>query len=158
MQPEYRVSDYLTSQFAWFDNIKRSDDMAHAIAMVHEEDPKAAIMAACKPHLGGVEVLGARVLLGVYVPPERTKGGIFLTEQQRGEHKYQGKVGVVMKIGPIAFEDDPTHRFGNIKPKIGDWVVFNVGDTFGMEIGERRVRAVEDVDVFMIIQDPDAIW
>jgi co-chaperonin GroES (HSP10) len=158
MQPEYRVSDYLTSQFAWFDNIKRSDDMAHAIAMVHEENPKAAILADCEPHLGGIKVLGARVLVAVYVRPNQTKSGLFLTAKTTDEDRYQGKVGLVLAMGPIAFEDDANHRFGTVKPKAGDWVVLSVGDTFAFEMGERRMRNVEDVDVQLIIENPDAIW
>lgn len=131
--------------------------MAHAIPMVHLSDPRATIMEDCAPHLSGVKVLGARVLVGVYVPPESTKGGIILTTNSRTESNYQGKVGLVLALGPLAFADDATHRFGSLKPRVGDWVVFNVGDTFGMEFGQRRVRNVEDVDIHMIIQDPDCI-
>jgi co-chaperonin GroES (HSP10) len=126
--------------------------------MVHDEDPKTAIWDDCKAHLDKIEVLGARVLVGVYVRPEKTKSGLILTSNTRKEDTYQGKVGLVLALGPIAFEDDPTHRFGAVKPRVGDWVVYNVGDTFGMEMGERRVRCVEDVDVHLIVQTPDSIW
>ncbi len=132
--------------------------MAHAIAMVHDDDPKATIMADVAPHLANVEVLGARVLVAVYVRPEKTRSGLILTSKSTDEDKYQGKVGLVLKLGPIAFHDDDTHRFGRLSPAIGDWIVFSVGDTFGMEMGERRVRSVEDVDVHLIVRNPDCIW
>lgn len=131
--------------------------MAHAIPMVHDADPRAVILEECAAHMQGVTILGARVLVGVYVPPEATKGGIILTTNSRTESNYQGKVGLVLALGPIAFQDDQTHRFGEIKPKVGDWIVFNVGDTFGLELGKRRARNIEDVDVHMIITDPDSI-
>jgi co-chaperonin GroES (HSP10) len=131
--------------------------MAHAIAMVHDEEPKAAIWKDIEPYLGDVEVLGARVLVAVYVRPKQSAGGIYLPDRTVDEDKYQGKVGLVLALGPIAFEDDATHRFGAIKPEVGDWVVFSVGDTFGLEIGTRRCRSVEDVDVHLIIDRPDMI-
>jgi co-chaperonin GroES (HSP10) len=132
--------------------------MAHAIAMVHEDDPRAAIMDDCEPHLNHVQVLGARVLVGVYVRPHKTKSGLILTSKTTDEDRYQGKVGLVLALGPIAFEDDSSHRFGAVKPKVGDWIVYSVGDTFAMEMGERRARSVEDVDVHLIIENPDSIW
>lgn len=132
--------------------------MAHAIAMIHEDDPKAALLDSLKPFLPSVRVLGARVLVAVYVRPNMTKSGLFLTAKTTDEDRYQGKVGLVLAMGPIAFEDDASHRFGTVKPKVGDWVVLSVGDTFAFEMGERRMRSVEDVDVHLIIDNPDAIW
>lgn len=131
--------------------------MAQAISMVHLADPRTMITEECAPFMEGLSVLGARVLVAVYVPPESTKGGIILTTNIRTESNYQGKVGLILALGPIAFQDDPTHRFGSHTPKVGDWVVFNVGDTFGLELGKRRARNIEDVDVHMIITDPDSI-
>lgn len=131
--------------------------MAHAIAMVHDDDPKTAILEDLRPFLSDIEVLGARVLVAVYVRPKHTAGGIYLPDKTVDEDKYQGKVGLVLALGPIAFEDDQTHRFGTIKPQVGDWIVFSVGDTFGLELGKRRCRSVEDVDVHMILPRPDMI-
>lgn len=131
--------------------------MATAIAMVHDEDPKAAILQDLSPYLGQIEVLGARVLVAVYVRPKQSAGGIYLPDKTVDEDRYQGKVGLVLSLGPIAFQDDATHRFGTIKPEVGDWVVFSVGDTFGLELGKRRCRSVEDVDIHMVLPRPDMI-
>lgn len=131
--------------------------MAHALAMVHAKDPKLEIQEEVNPHLTNIQVLGSRVLVAVYVRPEKS-GSLFLPDKTRDEDRYQGKVGLVLALGPIAFQDDATHRFGAVIPKPGDWIVYSVGDTFGMELGKRRVRSVEDVDVHLIIEKPDAIW
>jgi co-chaperonin GroES (HSP10) len=132
--------------------------MAHTISMVHDADPKEAIWNDVGRHVGAMRVMGARILVAVYVPPEKTKSGLYLTSKSRDEANYQGKVGLVLKLGPLAFQEDPTHRFGPDTPKPGDWVVFSVGETFAFELGERRCRCVEDVDVQMIVQQPDSIW
>lgn len=131
--------------------------MSRAWPMVHETDPKVAILADVDPHTGDIAVLGARLLVAVYVRPERTKGSIILSDNTRDEDRYQGKVGLVLRLGPIAFQDDATHRFGAVVPRIGDWIVFSVGDTFAFDLGERRCRTVEDVDVHLIVQSPDCL-
>jgi co-chaperonin GroES (HSP10) len=131
--------------------------MATAIQMVHARDPREELWLDVEPYLADITVLGARVLVAVYVRPEQTKSGILLPAQTRHEDVYQGKVGLVLKCGPLAFQDDATHRFGNQVPTVGDWVVFSVGDTFGMELGKRRCRTVEDVDVHLIINRPDIL-
>jgi co-chaperonin GroES (HSP10) len=131
--------------------------MAQAIQMARDADPKAEILSEVGPFLPNVVVLGARLLVAVYVRAERTAGGILLPGQTRGEDKYQGKVGLVLAAGSLAFQSDETHRFGGVTPQMGDWVVFSVGDTFAFELGKQRCRAVEDVDVHMILSRPDII-
>lgn len=128
-----------------------------AIAMVHDVDPKQAIWDDLNPNLGDIEPLGSRIMVAVYERPERTKGGILLTAATRKEDAYQGKVGLILKTGPLAFVEDATHRWGAAIPKIGDWVAFRVGDTHPFLLNERTCRLVEDVYVQMILQRPDMI-
>lgn len=132
--------------------------MAVAIAMRHDEDPASVIRKAVGLRTNQMKVLGARVLVGVYKRPKVTKGGILLTDTTKDEEKYQGKCALVLALGPIAFQDDDHHRFGNVKPKVGDWVVYNIGDTSALEIGDTRCRFVEDVDIQMIVDAPDVLW
>lgn len=131
---------------------------ARAMPMVHETDPKDEILEEIGAMLPHIEVLGASVLVAVYKRPERTKSGLYLADRTREEDNFQGKVGLVLRCGELAFVDDATHRFGERKPKHGDWIVFQVGDTFGIELGERRCRFVEDVHVKAIIPRPDMVW
>ncbi len=133
--------------------------MASALAMVHPVDPKHEIFREVASYLADVTPLGAEVLLAVYIRPEKTKGGILLPGNQgpRKEDSYQGKVGLVLALGEMAFTDDATHKWPT-KPKVGDWVAINVGDTWAFELGPRRCRVVEDVDVKLILQRPDIVW
>jgi co-chaperonin GroES (HSP10) len=133
--------------------------MATAVAMLHTVDPKQEIMEALGPYLADVQPLGTEVLLAVYIRPERTRGGLLLTENQgmRKEDLHQGKVCLVLAMGELAFSEDATHRWGGITPKVGDWVAINVGDTWAFELGNRRCRVVEDVDVRLILKQPDIV-
>ena len=134
--------------------------MATAMQMVHDREPKMVIMDDVGPFLKDVQPLGTGVLLAVYVRPEVTKSGIYLP-QNKGpmlEDNAQGKVGLVLALGEMAFTEDAQHRWGGVTPKVGDWVVIRVGDTFPFELGPRRCRVVEDVDIKVILQRPDIVW
>lgn len=134
--------------------------MATALAMIHERDPRDVIMDEVRPFLGDVQPLGTEVLLAVYVRPEKTVGGILLPSNQgpRREDQWQGKTCLVLAMGEMAFVEDANHRWGETKPKVGDWVAINVGDTWSFELGPRRCRVAEDVDIKLVLQRPDVIW
>lgn len=132
--------------------------MAQAIAMQHDVDPATVLWNALAPMLDGIEVLGARCLVAIYQIPTRTAGGIELPDSFRKENDFQGKIGLVMKKGPLAFVDDASHRFGEVIPEVGSWVLFHVGDAYGFELGTARCRFVEDVDIFAIMPRPDMAW
>ncbi len=131
-----------------------------AILMVHDVDPRKALQDAMGRFADEMTVLGAQLLVAVYKRPDRTAGGVILAESTRKEDEYQGKVGLVLKIGPLAFQEDATHQFGDVIPKVGDWVMFNVGDTFGLHLGDSRdnkARIIEDVNVKAILKRPDIV-
>lgn len=132
--------------------------MVAAIKMVHAEDPRETILAQTKQYVDNMQVLGARVLLATYIRPEKTAGGIILTSKSRDEDDYQGKVGLVLKLGPIAFTEDSEHVWGGVTPKVGDWVLVNIGDVRRLQVGQNPCRFVHDVNVQAILQDPDAVW
>lgn len=125
-----------------------------AMEMVHDVDPKEAIFREVAHFTDKIKVLGPDILVAVYVRPEKTKSGLLLPDKSRDEDKYQGKIGLVVKMGPIAFKEDVDHKFP-VVPQIGDWVVFRVGDTFEMIVGERHFRFVQDVNVRAIVERPD---
>lgn len=128
-----------------------------ALEVVHARDPRDEILEAVGPYLGDIEPLGASVMVVVYERPDRTKGGILLADATREEDLYQGKVGLVVKLGTLAFVEDESHHWGARKPEAGDWVCYRVGDTFPFIVGKRTCRFVEDVNVRAILNRPDIV-
>lgn len=133
------------------------------LQVIHDRDPRDAVWQDVGDHIKGIEPLAAGVLLIMYERGAggevRTKSGIILSAKTTNEDKYQGKAGLVVKLGPIAFTDDVGHQWGDMKPKVGDWVIVNVGDSFSFDLpNDRRARIVEDVNVKAIINQPDAVW
>ncbi len=102
--------------------------------------------------------LGPRCVVAVYERPEKSKGGIYFTDTTRREDKAQSKTGLLLRTGVTAFSEDDAHDWGGQAPKIGDWVAFRVGDTVQMECGDVRLRVIEDVDIIMVVDEPDVIY
>ena len=130
-----------------------------ALEMQHDEDPKLVIQREWALYSASYpQVMGARLIVGVYRRPEKLKSGIILSDKSRDEDNYQGRVGLVLAMGPLAFVEDDRHSWPGRHPQVGDWIGFRVGDTspFLLPNG-RHCRFVEDVAVQVILSDPDHI-
>lgn len=131
--------------------------MPKALAMVHDDDPRQALKEKLGSTIDHVVPLGTGVMVAVYKRPERTKSGLYLADNTRGEDDHQGKVGLVLRCGPTAFEEDASHRFGGLVPKQDDWIIYSVGETFAFMLGDVKVRIVEDVHIRAIVDQPDIV-
>lgn len=120
------------------------------------KDPKAAI-----PELVGdlddYEVIGDMVLVGIYIRPEKTAGGIIRPTVNKQEDVWQGKVGLVLKCGPDAFKDPETGEQYAQSVEVGDWCVFKVGDGWQLHINDYPCRLVRDVAIRMKVKDPTTV-
>lgn len=104
------------------------------------------------------EVMFNQVLVGIWKRPEKTKGGIILTDNTRKEDDYQGKVGLVLKLGPQAYQSDSEVDFGTQKVSVGDWVVFRPGDGWQLRVGDQNCRMLIDASIKMKITKPDLVY
>jgi len=127
------------------------------IAMLHEKDPKDALMEQVGD-LSGVNIFNMKVLVAVYIRPEKTKGGLFLSEKSRDEDRFQSKIGLVLKKGPTAFVDEDGKWFSDLAVKEGDWVVFRPSDGWGLTINGTMCRMLDDMSIQGTVSHPDQIW
>jgi co-chaperonin GroES (HSP10) len=125
--------------------------------MSHVEDPANEIRKRIG-NISQIEVLHNQILVGVYIRPEKTKGGILLTSQTRDEDRYQGKAGLVLKKGPLAFVDDDNNKFHGQNVYIGDWVFYRVSDGFPLVLNGTLCRLLEEVHVKGKIPSPDVVF
>lgn len=119
-------------------------------------DPRQAILDFVGD-LDDIEVIGDRVLVGIYMRPEKTSGGIIRPDANKVEDVWQGKVGLVLKLGPDAFIDPESgERYAQaLEP--GDWGVFFVGDGKPLEINKAPCRMVKDVSFVAKIKNPEMV-
>lgn len=119
-------------------------------------DPKKAIIDGVGD-LTGVIVMSGKVLLGIYIAPEKTKGGLYRAPVSIAEDVWQGTVGLVLKKGPLAFKDDETTKFHGQDVNEGDWVLFRPGDTARLQISGVNCRLIEDTLIQAILPDPEML-
>jgi len=134
-----------------------------------EIDAKTEILTALGD-ISQVEIAQNEVLLAIYRRPEKTAGGIVLPHANLKEDKYQGKVGLVVKIGAACrFVRTGTDgvQYG-IPIKLHDWVAVRTSDTWSLEINADPnvsdpnafvwCRLVFDDQIRMRIPFPGMIW
>ena len=121
-------------------------------------EAQAELMRQMVGDLSRVEVMGNRVLVGIYIEPSK-RGSLFLAKDTLKESIFQGTVGLVLKLGKSAFKDDPENKvfFNGQVVKEGDWVVFRAGDAKRRQIRGIDSRMVEDTLVDMCVPDPNIV-
>jgi len=127
------------------------------MTMDHVNDPKAGILEDIGD-LSTIELFNNQVLVAIYVRPTKTKSGIYLPDATVAEDKIQGKVGLVVKKGPMAFVDASEQWFTDIEVNEGDWVIFRPSDGWGITINNLMCRILEDTAVRGKITAPDQVW
>ena len=125
-------------------------------ALSQAQDPRKALLEAVGD-LSDVEVYYNQILVGTYVRPNVTKGGIIRPEENVKEDEYQGKVGLVLKVGPSAFVSDDEDFMGQ-NVEVGDWIVYRVGDGFPLILRDTACRMLTDRNIRLRIKDPGDIY
>lgn len=127
------------------------------MTMDHEVDPRDKLKQEIGD-LSGVEIFNNQVLCAVYIRPKKTKSGIYLSDQTTDEDRYQSKVGLIVKMGPQAFEDDTNSWFADNEAKVDDWIVFRPSDGWSITVNGVLCRILDDVAVRGRIPSPDLVW
>lgn len=109
--------------------------------------------------LSSISVMHNRILVAIYIRPEKTASGLFIPDKSRDEDRYQGKVGLVVKIGPRAFQDDERVKFHGQNIKVGDWVYYHVADGRDLRVNgvDCRLFAYE-TQIIGVVEDPESVW
>ena len=129
-----------------------------AISLVAEsKNPKRTIIDTIGD-LSGVDVLFNMVLIGTYIRPNVTKGGIIRPDANVQEDVWQGKAGLVLKIGPNAFVDDTDDSFYGQRVEVGEWCVYKVGDAWSLNINNYPCRLVRDSSIKLKVKDPNIVF
>lgn len=140
-----------------------------AEAAVH--DPAQALLDAAGD-LGDYVVFHNLVLVATYIAPPKTfknergeEVTFHLSDNAIAEDRFQGKVGLVLKVGPLAFRDDDATKFGSVSVSPGDWVIYRPSDGSEIFIRDRRksnsglsCRLVEDTFIRGQVTDPSLIY
>ena len=125
--------------------------------MEHDGDPKKTLLKQIGS-VSNVEIFNNQILCAVYVRPEKTKGGIVLPDQHRSEDKIQGKVGLVVAMGPSAFIDETNTWFKDVDVDLHDWIIFRPSDGWSVTVNGVLCRILDDTNVRGRVKHPDHVW
>jgi hypothetical protein len=132
---------------------------------IHVDDPRDVIREKCGFDLNEIELWGSSVLVGIYIRPVTAFANapsIMVVDKTVDEDRYQGKVGLVLALGPRAFVDNerdyPQRLFNGLTAKPGDWVVFRASDGLKMMVGDCECRCIPDINIKAKITHPDAVF
>lgn len=128
-----------------------------ASLMKHDTDPAQEIWAKLGD-LKDFHVPFGKVLVATYIRPEKTKGGIIMTDGTRDEDLWQGKASLILKMGKMAFVDTDRIEFHGERFEVGDWVAIRPSDAMAISILGVPCRLVQDVHIMMSIPSPDQIF
>ena len=125
--------------------------------MDHAVDPKQKLLEDIGD-ISSVEIFNNQIRVAVYVRPQKTKSGIYLSDQSREEDKIQGKVGLVVKKGPSAFVDEANEWFKDVSVEVNDWVVFRPSDGWSITVNNVLCRMIDDTAIRGKVDAPDRVW
>jgi co-chaperonin GroES (HSP10) len=127
------------------------------MTMDHDVDPKQKLLQELGD-ISGYEIFNNQVLVAVYIRPQKTKSGIYLSDKTVDEDRYQGKVGLLVGMGPAAFQDEGGQWFNDASFTLHDWLVFRPSDGWSITVNGVLCRMLSDTQVKMRIPAPDAAW
>jgi len=107
--------------------------------------------------ISGLEIFHNQILVGIYMRGSKI-GNIFIPEKTQDEDKWQGKVGMVLKKGPLAFANDSTNDFKGQDVSEGDWLMYRVSDGYSVDINGVHCRLLEDVHIKGRVANPGDIY
>jgi hypothetical protein len=125
--------------------------------MDHEVDPAKKIIEEIGD-LSKIELFNNQILVGVYIRPQKTKSGLYLSEKTTEEDRFQSKVGLLLKSGPRAFEPNDEGWFDGETFNLYDWLVFRPSDGWSITVHGILCRILTDTQVKVRVPNPDEVW
>ena len=125
--------------------------------MRHDVDPKQKLLDELGD-LTGFKLFNTQVLAAVYIRPEKTKSGLVLPGQTLEEDRYQSKVGLIVHMGPSAFDDPTGQWFKEVNIGLHDWIVFRPSDTWSLTVNNVLCRVIDDDKIRGCVSHPDQAY
>ena len=89
------------------------------------KDPRDIIMDKLGDVLEHMQVFKGMVLVATYKRETvGVSGKLIAADQTKKEDEFQGRVGLVLKVGPLAFKNTKDIDFGGVSVEEGDWVFY----------------------------------
>ena len=125
-------------------------------AMRHVVSPRQEIHDRLGDY--AISLAQTRVLVATYVRPQQTAAGVFVPDKTRNEDVFQGKVGLVLRRGPMCFVDGPNYAFGGFNAPLDCWVAYRTQDGIPMKVNGVDCRILRDTEIVAVVDHPDTVF
>ncbi len=132
-------------------------------ARATKDDPGRPLWEALGD-LSEMEMGPSYLLVATYIAPDRI-GSILLADRRLDEDRFQGKIGLIVKAGSLAFTNSGRTDFGGFAPQVGDWVMYRPSDGLECFVRDRRkinegtsCRLLSDALIMAKVPAPDLIY
>jgi co-chaperonin GroES (HSP10) len=131
------------------------------------DDPRHTLIAAIgQNNIDNYEPALNLVLVATYVRSEKTKGGIIIGgDKTRAEDRFQGKIGLVLKLGPSVNKSERAKLFDGRPLAAGDWIMYRASDAHefffidaNSSLDGCSARLIEDGLIMGRVTEPEAIY
>jgi hypothetical protein len=131
-------------------------------AQEYARDPKGFLLDRCSLWLPSCHLMHNLVLCATYyLPPfDILPNGTpwYRTDTSHNEALWQGKVGLVIAKGPMAFVDEPGISFHDQDVAIGDWVQWDIHDARQCTFDRIHCRYLKDTQIIAKWDDPRLVY
>lgn len=128
----------------------------------YKNDPKGFLLDRWALLEGNIEAFHNWVITATYFLPDylETSSGhkLYLPDKTHDEALWQGKVGLVVAKGPLAFKNDAHVDFRGQDVEIGDWVMYDIMEGRQFTIERLHCRRLKDLQIVARIKDPRLIY
>jgi len=146
-------------------SVRKLSDIAEAIGK--GKDARTVLVDAIgKDNIENFEPFHNLILIATYIRSDKTQGGIIIGgDRTRAEDRFQGKIGLVLKVGPTAFKGKTPESFGSVTVKPGEWIMYKASDAHEFYFVDEKkpldgssARLIEDTLVMGRVVDPERIF
>lgn len=127
-------------------------------AVSEAEDPKKEIIK----WVGNIKkeiLFGDRILVGTYARPSKMASGLYLTDQETVENRFQGVIGLYLAKGPTAWKyQDGAYSFEGDEPKLHSWLIFRPADSFEIAVHRASCRIMRSESVIGVASLPEIYY
>lgn len=131
-------------------------------AELYAKDPREFLLDRCQMWMDNIHWFGNYVIAATYYLPayETLPGGqkFYRSQKSQDEALWQGKVGLVLGKGPLAFVDDDRNKFHGQNVKIGDWIMWDIHDARQTTVNRVHCRWIPDVRILGTVDDPKLVY
>lgn len=127
----------------------------------YRNDPRAFLLERCALWLPKCRVFHNWVITATYYLPDylgKPESKIILPDSVHDEALSQGKIGLVIKMGPLAFQDDEHIKFRGQKLEVGEWVQYDIMEGRQFTVDRIHCRRLKDTQVVFAWDDPRLVY